>query len=163
MNQNTAPQVPGVMLYRHCYEALSSLEHETVGRLTIALMEYAFFDVEPKLPPEQEIAWAFMKNYVDRDRANYQAKIQRRRDAVEKRWSRERVKAAKPEVSTDSTSVNGGLRAGRPTTHQEASCNNVGRDAHIPPQNKETEPTYDGLYPYRDEKGIIRYKSVTSL
>ncbi len=131
MNQTTTPQVPGVMLYRHFYEALSSLEHETVGHLTIALMEYAFFDVEPKLPPEQEVAWAFMKNYVDRDAARYALKVAHRRAAAEKRWKKEEGKTAAPKA------------------------------APAPPPK--AEPSYDGLRPYRDEKGIIRYKSATSL
>lgn len=127
---NGTTQIPGVMLYRHFYDALSSLDHETVGQLTLALMEYAFFDVAPQLPAELQIAWTFMKNYADLDSQRYTLKVAHRRAAAEKRWAKEEKKS--PPVAAPSK---------RP-----------------PCLSPETEPTYDGLRPYRDEKGIIRYK-----
>ena len=188
MNQNTTPQVPGVMLYRHFYEALSSLEHETVGHLTIALMEYAFFDVEPKLPPEQEVAWAFMKNYVDRDAARYALKVAHRRAAAEKRWEKEtgKANASKAPLSKGKTLPGGerchtecdreGGGAGSPQASlgDSRKKNPSTADAvplpftrealeALPQEKKKEEKTFGNIewmeqHVYRDEKGVIRYR-----
>ena len=131
--QSPAPAAPpGVMLYRHFYTALSALDHETVGRLTMALMEYAFFGAEPQLPPALSVAWTFLKNYADRDANNYRHKVTQRRTAAEKRWQEGAGKKTKKPVPDP---------APNPA-----------------PATEDTEPVYGGLRPYRDENGIIRYK-----
>ena len=175
MNQNSAPQVPGVMLYRHFYDALSSLDHATVGRLTVALMEYAFFDVEPTLSPELEIAWAFMKNYVDRDGARYALKVAHRRAAAEKRWEKGEGTKAPPSPPLASTSGGGGRAAARsegacagpekaPPVSPAASQppQRWGQETHPPLPKKEQQPfgniEWMENHVYRDEKGVIRYR-----
>lgn len=137
---NGTTQIPGVMLYRHFYDALSSLDHEAVGQLTLALMEYAFFDVAPQLPAELQIAWTFMKNYADLDSQRYTLKVAHRRAAAEKRWAKTEQKSAKSPLAGASS--------------QSLPCAKAAFDCVSP----DSEPTYDGLRPYRDEKGVIRYK-----
>ena len=166
-------QIPGIMLYRHLYEALSSLEFEAVGRLTLAMMEYTFFDLEPQIPPELEIAWSFLKNYADRDSARYLEKVRRRRDAAEKRWAKE--KAPIDSVPHSPLPLPLGevpRRGGEGTDKSSHSLPSQSRSARQLPQggsqesapssehspSPEIEPSYDGLRPYRDEKGVIRYK-----
>ena len=92
MAENTTIHPPGVVFYNDFYDAIKDLPEETVGKLMLALMRYMLFGEVPNFDPLMMTAWTFLRNYADRDRKRYIETVERRRAAVEKRWSRERTK-----------------------------------------------------------------------
>lgn len=81
---------PGVMLYFSVYEAVRALSDEQLGILLRSVMDYAQRDEEPHFDGALGMAWSFMKCYVDSDRQRYEDTLERRRNAAERRWDRER-------------------------------------------------------------------------
>ena len=79
---------PGVMLYSHFYDALKALPLDMVGTLTLALMEYNMFGTIPEFNGTLAFAWAFIKDYADRDRKRYEEISSKRRLAATLRWAR---------------------------------------------------------------------------
>ena len=172
--QSTTSQVPGVMLYRHCYDAFQGLSLETVGQLTVALMEYAFFAVVPDLPAELQVAWSFLKNYADRDAERYALKVTHRRAAAGKRWEKEAEKENTPtgtqqkrppcERGLLSEAKLGDSKKRIPPSALTGSHLPLTREAlDTAPQEKKEQQTFGNIewmeqHVYRDEKGVIRYK-----
>ena len=101
MEEKTVPQPRGVMLYPNFYDALKDLPEETVGKLMLALMRYMIYGEVPDFDPLMMTAWTFLRNYADRDQKRYAETVERRRAAVEKRWSRERAKGKASATPTD--------------------------------------------------------------
>ena len=181
MNQNSAPQIPGVMLYLSVYDALKDMPKEDVGALLLALMEYALYGVIPDFTGINAMAWNFIRSYADADRKRYEMTVARRRAAAEKRWEKGDKKAppSPPLTSTSAplASTSGG--GGRATARSEGACSGVaaappvspaasqpprrwGQDTALPQEKKE-EQTFGNIewmenHVYRDEKGVIRYR-----
>ena len=106
MEEKTVPQPRGVMLYPNFYDALKDLPEETVGKLMLALMRYIIYGEIPDFDPLMMTAWTFLRNYADRDQKRYAETVERRRAAVEKRWSKERAKNKASETPTESPKPN---------------------------------------------------------
>lgn len=100
--KSTSP--PGVMLYSYFYDALKRLPLEQVGTLTLALMEYNIFGTVPQFDGTLAFAWAFIKDYADRDRKRYEEIRSKRRLAAAMRWARDHGQ----EVSYEDTEPVGG-------------------------------------------------------
>lgn len=79
-------QMPGVMLYFDTRDCLDLLTREEKGDLFSAIMDYGQFGILPELTGGAAVAWAFLKPYINRDRARYEDKVRRNTEAANRRW-----------------------------------------------------------------------------
>ena len=79
-------QMPGVMLYFDTRSCLDLLTREEAGALFFAILDYGQFGILPELTGGAAVAWAFLRPYVDRDRARYEEKSRRSTEAANRRW-----------------------------------------------------------------------------
>ena len=171
MNQNSATQVPGVMLYLSMYDALKDMPKEDIGALVLALMEYALYGVIPDFTGINAMAWNFIRSYADADRKRYEMTVARRRAAAEKRWEKgEKEKTPtgtqqkRPPCVKGAPRSGGGLTQNNPSVCPSGSPLPFTREAlDTAPQEKKEEKTFGNIewmenHVYRDEKGVIRYR-----
>ena len=79
-------QMPGVMLYFDTRDCLELLTREQAGDLFFAILDYGQFGACPQLTGGAAVAWAFLRPYIDRDRARYEEKSRRSTEAANRRW-----------------------------------------------------------------------------
>lgn len=81
------------VLYTSQYEAVADLSVQQKGELFDALFQYVRTGDTPKFTdPAIRIAFNFMRIQIDRDSNKYEDVCNKRREAVNKRWEKARVK-----------------------------------------------------------------------
>lgn len=85
---------PGVMLYFDLRNSLARLSYEEKGRILEAILDYGQYSVVPEFDGMLGLAWDFIAPRVDQDRNRYEEKVRRCKDAVNRRWDRERQEKA---------------------------------------------------------------------
>ena len=103
---------PGVMFYFEIRPCLGRLTPEEKGVLFEAILDYGQFGREPELAGGPGVAWDFIRPKLDRDRERYEAMVEQRRQAAEKRWAGQRsltehagASGGMPTTTTTSTST----------------------------------------------------------
>ena len=81
---------PGSMLYFDIRPCLKRLTLEEKGQLFEAILDYGEFGVPPELDGVAGVAWDFIQPRLDRDKERYQDVSQKRAEAANVRWERER-------------------------------------------------------------------------
>lgn len=76
------------MLYYDYQEHLNLLTDAEIGRLIIALFEYAECGVFPQLDGMVKMAFSFIRSQIDRDNQKYLDKCARNKQSIEQRWNK---------------------------------------------------------------------------
>lgn len=76
------------ILYTSDYQLIEGLTDEQLGQLTRALFIYARDGEVINLEPVVRMAFAFIKDKIDRNQAKYQKKCERNRENIRKRWNK---------------------------------------------------------------------------
>ena len=80
---------PGVMLYFDRLPYLNRMDDMQRGRLFLWIMEYAQYGVVPEIEdPMLGMAWDMVKPAIDLDTERYEAKCERNRENIQKRWKK---------------------------------------------------------------------------
>lgn len=82
---------PGVMLYFEIRPCLERLTMDEQGRLFNAILDYGEEGIEPNFDYMLGIAWDFIKPRLDRDREHYEEICEKRRQAIQSRWSQQQT------------------------------------------------------------------------
>ena len=81
---------PGVMLYFDRLPYLNRMDDMQRGRLFLWIMEYAQYGVVPEIEdPMLGMAWDVVKPAIDLDTERYEAKCERNRENIQKRWNKD--------------------------------------------------------------------------
>lgn len=86
---------PGVMLYFDTRSCLKRLTLEEKGALFEAILDYGEYGILPDLNDRLMIAWDFLQPRIDKDRAAYEAKCEKARQAIVSRWEKRRGETGK--------------------------------------------------------------------
>lgn len=86
-----AKKQPGCMLYFDLRPSLKRLSLEEKGRLFEAILDFGEYGVIPELDGVLAIAWDFIQPRLEKDRERYAEICEKRRDAINTRWERERA------------------------------------------------------------------------
>lgn len=86
-----AKKQPGCMLYFDLRPSLKRLSLEDKGRLFEAILDFGEYGVIPELDGVLAFAWDFIQPRLEKDRDRYTEICEKRRDAVNTRWERERT------------------------------------------------------------------------
>lgn len=86
-----AKKQPGCMLYFDLRPSLKRLSIEEKGQLFEAILDFGEYGVIPELDGVLAIAWDFIQPRLEKDRDRYVEICEKRRDAVNTRWERERT------------------------------------------------------------------------
>lgn len=78
------------ILYTSYYDILEELTDEQFGQLMRALFVYAREGEAPQLPVAIKMAFAFIRDDMDRNAAKYEKKCARLRENIQKRWAKEK-------------------------------------------------------------------------
>ena len=89
---------PGIMLYFDILEPIRVLPDADKGRLLVAMLEYGQSGKVPQFDGMLALAWGFVKPKIDKDEAEYNMSVLRRRYAT---VCRERKRKGEPEISFD--------------------------------------------------------------
>ena len=76
------------ILYTSDYQLIEGLADEQLGQLIRALFTYARDGKVIKLEPVVRMAFAFIKDKIDRNQQKYQKKCERNRENIRKRWNK---------------------------------------------------------------------------
>lgn len=76
------------ILYTSDYQLIEGLTDEQLGQLIRALFTYARDGEVINLEPVVRMAFAFIKDKIDRNQAKYQKKCERNRENIRKRWNK---------------------------------------------------------------------------
>ena len=99
---------PGVMLYFDRLPYLNRMDDTQRGRLFLWIMEYAQYGVIPEIEdPMLGMAWDVVKPAIDLDTERYEAKCERNRENIQKRWNKDSnttVSSRIPNTKTNSHS-----------------------------------------------------------
>ena len=76
------------ILYTSDYQLIDGLTDEQLGQLIRALFTYARDGKVIKLEPVVRMAFAFIKDKIDRNQQKYQKKCERNRENIRKRWNK---------------------------------------------------------------------------
>lgn len=76
------------ILYTSDYQLIEGLTDEQLGQLTRALFIYARDGEVINLEPVVRMAFAFIKDKIDRNQQKYQKKCERNRENIRKRWNK---------------------------------------------------------------------------
>ena len=76
------------ILYTSDYQLIEGLTDEQLGQLIRALFTYARDGKVIKLEPVVRMAFAFIKDKIDRNQQKYQKKCERNRENIRKRWNK---------------------------------------------------------------------------
>ena len=80
---------PGVMLYFDRLPYLNRMDDAQCGKLFLMIMEYAQYGVVPEIEdPMLGMAWDMVKPAIDLDTERYEAKCERNRENIQKRWKK---------------------------------------------------------------------------
>ena len=80
---------PGVMLYFDRLPYLNRMDDVQCGKLFLMIMEYAQYGVVPEIEdPMLGMAWDMVKPAIDLDTERYEAKCERNRENIQKRWKK---------------------------------------------------------------------------
>ena len=80
---------PGVMLYFDRLPFLKRMDFDQCGRLFCAIMEYAQYAVVPEFgDPMLDMAWDIVRPLIDQDTERYEARCERNRQNIQKRWEK---------------------------------------------------------------------------
>ena len=80
---------PGVMLYFDRLPYLNRMDDVQRGKLFLWIMEYAQYGVVPEVEdPMLGMAWDVVKPAIDLDTERYEAKCERNRENIQKRWNK---------------------------------------------------------------------------
>lgn len=77
-----------LILYTSDYQLIEGLTDEQLGQLTRALFIYARDGEVINLEPVVRMAFAFIKDKIDRNQQKYQKKCERNRENIRKRWNK---------------------------------------------------------------------------
>ena len=75
-----------IALYYSYREQLAILPDDERGRLVLALLDYAVNGTIPTLEGASNMAFAFIRAQIDRDMAKYDARCEKNRENINKRW-----------------------------------------------------------------------------
>ena len=79
---------PGVMLHFEWMDSLQQLSHEQLGRLFLAILEYGKNGTVPEWDDRFLLfVWNVLRPHLDLDRKRYEAVVEKRRAAANKRWN----------------------------------------------------------------------------
>lgn len=85
---------PGLIITEIQRDAWESLTDEQAGKLVKILIKYQFDDAIPdNLPPDLRMAFTFLKPVIDKQKDDYNAVCEKRRQAAEQRWSSQQMDA----------------------------------------------------------------------
>lgn len=85
---------PGLIITEIQRDAWEILTDEQAGKLVKILIKYQFDDVIPdNLPPDLRMAFLFLKPVIDKQRDDYDAVCEKRRQAAEQRWNKQQTDA----------------------------------------------------------------------
>ena len=76
------------ILYTSDYQLIEGLTDEQIGQLSRALFIYARDGEVINLEPVVRMAFAFIKDKIDRNQQKYQKKCERNRENIRKRWNK---------------------------------------------------------------------------
>lgn len=76
------------MFFRY-RESFTGLTDEQVGRIILAAIDYAADGKTPRLPPVENMAFAFIRGDIDRAVQAYEERCEKNRQNVQKRWEAE--------------------------------------------------------------------------
>lgn len=80
---------PGVMLYFDRLPYLNRMTREQRGDLFLFIMEYAQFGVVPQIEDAMlGMAWDVVKPAIDLDTERYEARCEKNRENIQKRWEK---------------------------------------------------------------------------
>lgn len=84
------------LTYIKCFydlrESLSSLNHEEIGRLLMALLEYAETEKKPQtFKGNEKYLFPALAAQIDRDKTAYEKRCTQNRENQQKRWDKERA------------------------------------------------------------------------
>lgn len=80
---------PGVMLYFDRLPYLNRMTREQRGDLFLFIMEYAQYGVVPEIEDAMlGMAWDVVKPAIDLDTERYEARCEKNRENIEKRWKK---------------------------------------------------------------------------
>lgn len=82
---------PGVMLYFDIRKSLKRLSTEEKGLLFEAILDYGESGLVPDFDGVIGVAWDFIQPRIDNDRERYLRTCEKRKNAAEARWEREKV------------------------------------------------------------------------
>ena len=81
---------PGVMLYFDRLPYLNRMDDTQRGKLFLWIMEYAQYGVIPEIEDAMlGMAWDVVKPAIDLDTERYEAKCERNRENIQKRWKKD--------------------------------------------------------------------------
>ena len=81
---------PGVMLYFDRLPYLNRMDDTQRGKLFLWIMEYAQYGVIPEIEDAMlGMAWDVVKPAIDLDTERYEAKCERNRENIQKRWNKD--------------------------------------------------------------------------
>ena len=84
-------QKPGVMIYFSQVPFLQRMSAEQRGDLFLYIIEYAQHGVVPEIEdPLLGMAWDVMRPAIDLDTERYEARCERNRQNIQKRWEKEK-------------------------------------------------------------------------
>ncbi len=90
-----------VVFYKDWWMAIKSLPEEKLPEAIAAVMDYAFDGIEPT-DPMLRFATAQMRMFIDRDAKRYQEICAKRKEAIEKRWARQKESASDNDAQASS-------------------------------------------------------------
>lgn len=76
------------ILYTSYYDILKELTDEQFGQLMRALFVYARDGEAPELPAAIKMAFAFIRDDMDRNTAKYETRCKRNRENIQRRWAK---------------------------------------------------------------------------
>ena len=80
---------PGVMLYFDRLPYLNRMTREQRGDLFLFIMEYAQYGVVPQIEDAMlGMAWDVVKPAIDLDTERYEARCEKNRENIQKRWEK---------------------------------------------------------------------------
>lgn len=81
---------PGVMIYFETKHIVKHLDLEDIGRLFLAILDYAEENKPPNFSEEEDmtlcIAWDIIKPKIDSDSERYKERCENAVNAANKRW-----------------------------------------------------------------------------
>ena len=79
------------ILHTNAWPAIKDLNYEQRGRLFSAIMCYQVGEDPPEMDAETVMAFKFIASQLDRDREKYEAISERRRQAANERWNKQKM------------------------------------------------------------------------
>jgi hypothetical protein len=88
----------GFIIHELHREAWESLADEQCGKLLKVLIRYQFdMEIPLQMPPDLQMAFNFLRPVIDKQKADYEAKCEKAKEAATKRWDNangcERIKS----------------------------------------------------------------------